>query len=78
MSEHADTIAVAVGKTATYSGGASAFIFGLSANELAAFGGLFVAMIGVCIQWYFGRKRDRREAEYHAARLMWREDDGEG
>lgn len=78
LQEHTDAIAVTVGKTATYSGGASAFVFGLTANELAAFGGLFVAIIGVCIQWYFGRKRDRREQEYHQARLMWREDDGEG
>lgn len=78
MNEHSDAIAVAVGKTATYSGGGAAFIFGLTANELAAFGGLFIAMIGVCVQVYFGRRRDKREAEYHAARLMWREDDGEG
>lgn len=86
--EHSDAIAVTVGKTATYTGGASAFFFGLTANEVAAFGGLLVAVFGVCVQVYFGRRKDRRdaayqashdkrEAEYHAARLMWREDDGE-
>lgn len=80
MSEHADTIAAAVGKAATAGGSAAsgAYILGLTANEFAAFGGLFVGIIGVCIQWYYGRKRNQREAEYHAARLMWREDDGEG
>lgn len=78
MNEHSDAIAVAVGKTATYSGGASAFVFGLTANELAAIGGLLVAAIGICIQWYYGRRRDRRETEYHTARLeRLRESDDE-
>lgn len=76
MQEKTDAIAVAVGKTATYSGGASAFVFGLTANELAAIGGLFVAMIGVCIQWFYGRRRDNREAEFHVARLK-RLDEGD-
>lgn len=80
LQEQADAYAVGVGKVATAGGGAAsgAYMLGLTANELAAFGGLIVAAIGVCIQWYFGRKRDKREQEYHQARLMWREDDGEG
>ena len=75
LKDQADQIAIAVGKTATYSGGASAFVFGLTANELAAFAGVFIALIGVCIQWFYGRRRDRRDAEYHAARLTWRSKD---
>lgn len=77
MNDNSDAYAVAIGKTATYSGGGAAFWFGLTASEWAAVGGLLVAMIGVCIQWYYGRKRDKRESEYHQERLKWREDDGE-
>lgn len=58
----ADALGVLVGKTATYSGGSAAFLFGLSANELAAVGGLVIAVIGLCVQWYYNHRRDRREA----------------
>lgn len=60
-----DQVAVAVGKAASLGGGtsASAYLFGLTANELAAWVGALMAIIGVCIQWYFGCKRDRRERD---------------
>ena len=58
-----------VGKTATYGGGASAFFFGLSANEVAALGGLLVAVVGLCVQVYYHRRQGQREAEDHFARM---------
>jgi hypothetical protein len=58
-----------------YGGGSAAFIGGLTANEIAAFGGLLVAIVGVIVQIYYNRKRDRREQELHAARLDRLEDD---
>jgi hypothetical protein len=43
--------------TATYGGSAGAMYFGYTANEIAAFGGLFVAIIGLVvsqlINWYY-------------------------
>lgn len=77
LRDQADALAVGFGKTATYSGGASAFVFGLTANELAAIAGVIVALIGVCVQIFFGRRRDKRDAEYHAARLAWRNKDAD-
>jgi len=50
-------------------GGGIALWGGLTANDIAAFGGLLVAVIGVCIQWYYKRRADRRDAELHAAKL---------
>ena len=79
MSEQTTEAAVAAAaQKVSAAGGGAALVGGLTANEFAAFGGLFVAIVGVLIQWHYGRKRNQREAEYHAARLMWREDDGEG
>lgn len=69
MNEHADGAALLAAKTATYGGGASAVVFGLSANELAALVGAAVAVLGLAMQWYFSRQRDRREAEYHRLRM---------
>lgn len=67
--EAADALGLLAGKTATYGGGASAFVFGLSANEVAALGGLVVAVIGLCVQIFYNRRKDRRESEYHTERM---------
>jgi uncharacterized SAM-binding protein YcdF (DUF218 family) len=39
--------------TAQYGGSATAVYFGLTANEIAAFGGLIIAIIGLIVNiWY--------------------------
>jgi hypothetical protein len=62
------TIAAVANKVA-YGGGGVAFIGGLAASDIAAFGGLLIALTGLVIQWYYKRRADRREAEFHRARL---------
>jgi hypothetical protein len=42
-----------VSSVATYAGSSAAVYFGLTANEIAAFGGLIVAIIGVLVTWYY-------------------------
>ena len=69
MIDDVDAAGLLVGKTATYGGGASAFLFGLTANEFAAIAGVIVAVAGLCVQVYFNRKRDRRETDEHKARM---------
>lgn len=59
----------AIASKATYGGGTVAVIGGMTANELAAIGGLFCAVVGLVVQWYYKRKSDRREAELHDERL---------
>lgn len=49
----------------TYGGGTAAVIGGLTANEIAAFGGLIIAAIGLAVQWFYKVKEDRRKAEQH-------------
>lgn len=69
LRDQADAIGVAVGKSGVYSGAASAFFFGLTANEFAALSGVVVAVIGLVIQWFYNRRRDRRETAEHSARM---------
>jgi hypothetical protein len=64
-----DAVGVAAGKVGTYGGGTSALVFGLTANELAALGGIVVGVLGLLVQWYFNRRRDRREQAEHLARM---------
>lgn len=65
----AEVTIAAVAHKVTTAGGVAAIFGGLTANDIAAFGGLLVAVIGVIVQIYFNRKRDRRETELHKARL---------
>lgn len=68
----------AAAKNVTLASGGVAVYGGWTANEIAAVGGFIVAVIGLCVQIYYKRKSDRRDAELHAARLQWhreRDDD---
>jgi hypothetical protein len=61
-----DAAMAAIGKNMAVGGGSSAVVFGLTIGDMAALGGLLVAIIGLGIQIYYKRKADRREAELHA------------
>lgn len=55
----------------TFAGSFTAIFGGLSANEIAAYGGLFVGAIGMLVNWYYKAKEDRRAeraAKAHARR----------
>lgn len=80
MKEHAaDTVTAAAAHKVSAAGGVTALFGGLTANDIAAFGGLLIATIGLLIQWYYKRKADRRADELHHARLAeLREDETAG
>lgn len=65
----ADAAVAAVAHKVTTAGGGVALWGGLTANDIAAFGGLLIAAIGLAVQIYFKRKADRRDAELQTARL---------
>lgn len=65
-----DAVMAAIGKNmAVTGGGTSVLLWGLDAGALAAIGGLIVAVVGLCIQFYYKRRSDKREGEYHTARM---------
>lgn len=47
----------------THVGAMTAFFGGLTANEIAAYGGLLIGLLGLCINLYYKEleKRDRRK-----------------
>ena len=65
----AEATIAAVAQKITVAGGSTAVLGGLTANEIAAFTGALVAVIGLLVQWYYKRKDDRRQDELHLARL---------
>lgn len=64
-----DNIVDVGSKTASIGGGTATLLFGLTANEIAAIVGAFVAVVGLLVQvWYTLEKRTRGK-ELHAAQI---------
>ena len=45
---------------ATQAGAYSAVYGGFTANEIAAYGGLLIGLLGLVMNWYYKAKKDRR------------------
>lgn len=52
-SQVSEAITTKAASAATYGGSGAAVVFGLTANEFAAFGGLAIALIGLFVNIYF-------------------------
>ena len=50
-------------------GAGASLVGGLTANEIAGFGGLLVAIIGLLIQWYYKHKADKRSHRLYEKRM---------
>ena len=53
MNSEAATVVVKAAQTATYGGGGAAVYFGLTANEIAAFGGVAIGLVGLVTNLVF-------------------------
>jgi hypothetical protein len=53
ISDTANAVITKTANAAQYGGSGAAVYFGLSANEIAAFGGLLIAVIGLLINIWF-------------------------
>jgi len=49
----------------TYTGGATAVFFGLSANEFAALCGVLIGIAGLVLQYWFKRRELQLREEYY-------------
>lgn len=52
----AGTLVTKTATAAQYGGSGAALYFGLTANEIAAFGGLAIAIIGFFVNWWYKHK----------------------
>lgn len=69
--QDADTASTAAsaGLKASVAGGGMLSVGGLTANDLAIVVGLVLGVAGFAVQWYYQRRRDRREELEHLARM---------
>lgn len=63
--ETSNNVAPVVAKVSTYGGSAGAVFFGLTANEMAALGGLLIAAVGLLVSLFFQIRNDRRNNQRH-------------
>ena len=63
--ETSNNVAPVVAKVSTYGGSAGAVFFGLTANEMAALGGLLIAGVGLLVSLFFQIRNDRRNNQRH-------------
>ncbi|WP_282266507.1 holin [Stenotrophomonas sp. PS02298] len=63
--ETSNNVAPIVAKVSTYGGSAGAVFFGLTANEMAALGGLLIAGVGLLVSLFFQVRNDRRNNQRH-------------
>ncbi len=63
--ETSNNVAPIVAKVSTYGGSAGAVFFGLTANEMAALGGLLIAAVGLLVSLFFQIRNDRRNNQRH-------------
>ena len=66
---HAADILAAAANKSTYIGAATAAVGGLSASDIAAFGGLALAAAGFLTNFYFRWRDDKRAEMEHAQRM---------
>ncbi|MBS0200304.1 MAG: hypothetical protein JSR70_07615 [Proteobacteria bacterium] len=78
-----EALIAASAKKTSLVGSVAAVWGGLTATDIAAYGGLLIAVIGLCVNWYYRNLDNQRKQELHDAQLAgWRvqqePDDGDG
>lgn len=66
MKDHAADAAIsAIASKATVGGGVTAVWGGITANHIAAIGGLLVAVVGLLVNAYYKHREDRRREDLY-------------
>jgi len=74
MSEHTqsaiETTIVATSHKATVVGGGASFLGWVASIDWLAFLGIFIALVGLAINFYFSQQRNKREQKEHDLRMI--------
>jgi hypothetical protein len=65
-----------VSEVATYGGGIGAFVAGMTANEIAAFGGLLIAFIGLIVNTTVSVYFKQKHLQLRIKQMKGEEDEG--
>jgi hypothetical protein len=69
LKEHIEAVAAALGLKPVFGGATMSFMGWVFSSAGAAWCGAFIAFVGLLMNFYFTRKKDKREQEAHDARM---------
>lgn len=69
-----DATLAAVGHRSAQAGGGTTVASWILSSEFGVLVGIVIGVSGLLIQWYYNRKRDKREEAEHALRMVLRKD----
>lgn len=67
--ETIDATLAAAGSKATYAGAGTTVTGWLLSSEFGVLAGILIGVCGLCIQWYYRHKQDKREQAEHDRRM---------
>lgn len=70
MNHAHDVLIERTASISTFGGSGAMVVGGITANEIAAIGGLFVGLVGLAVSWYYKHKADQRDELMHRVKLQ--------
>ena len=64
-----DATMAALGSKATYTGASTSIVGWFMSSQFGVLAGIFIGIIGLCVNWYYKHKQDRREEAEHKKRM---------
>lgn len=64
-----DQVMASLGGKTTQVGAGTSLLGWLTSSEFGVVAGIVIGVVGLSMQWWYSRKRDRREQAEHEARM---------
>jgi len=64
-----DATLAALGSKATYTGASTSIVGWFLSSQFGVLAGILIGLAGLCINWYYRHKQDKREEEEHKKRM---------
>lgn len=64
-----DATMAAVGSKATYTGASASVLGWMISSEFGVLFGLFLGLVGLCVNWFYKHKEDKRQQAEHDRRM---------
>lgn len=64
-----DATMAALGSKATYTGASTSIVGWFLSSQFGVLAGILIGIAGLCINWYYRHKEDRRQEAEHKRRM---------
>lgn len=64
-----DATMAALGSKATYTGASTSIVGWFMSSQFGVLAGILIGIIGLCVNWYYKHKQDKREEAEHKRRM---------